>query len=892
MILLLASSMVTPFAQVYAQEDNRAKASAAEIISKAETAVKDAIENTRKAKDIAADVEKAESLLTQAQKYLEEAKAANSKSNYEAATKSANLAIENAGSAKRLAVEAYNRVIELRTKVEQQIASVSRALSDVTAAVAEAEKKGFNVSRVTLMLREASEILAKSKTFFEYKKYGDALELANSALELIGKVKLAISLLTIDHIQAERIFVQIHERIEKLRSFLADARKNNVNVEKLQISFDEAVKMIALLEVAYKNKDNATFSSLSVKILELITNIEANTRPITAIGVAPVDRAKMEERARFEELIAKIRRMIEEAKKILIPSRVSNVEASDASKQISELTAMVERANVAYKEGNTEKAYAMAKEAYANAEKLLHRGEKLPDRAEAAAKELRMAYEKIQNAEKILVEVRNAKINVSGVQNVLREAHALLTKGYEALKNGNATLAYSIAKDVEALVDKALAEFRESLGRQERNAQVNDGQVREAIQKAKTAMEQTQQKIERAETAGINMVPILNIFEAGDDTIAKAEEFLTSGQVEAANALAKVAEKLFNDAARLIDILMESAKNTEIARKEVKKIEKVRVEKKEDSVNVTSENRNIRLNLQIPRIVYSVKQGEKSVDFQSRVYALTEFNDKNRDNVVQEEEILQRLNFADMKWAAEQTVEGSVIIVTYRAQSERYDISIIFKIYEESRVEFFRNDERTVVYSVEGGAREAKFDLIVNKWPWMMDSSSLALRVKTQADAKGEVNVEKVSADEQRIVIDSQGILVKIKWVPRALIQEADGVQRIMDIGFSHRLHRDLKELDADFVYPNFKNRVLIHDPSVGVAEPSDVTLAPAQVQQDAPVVQAPAQTPAKDQVAKPDIESNTLSVIGAVAIIMVIVGATIAIRRRKQDIKLTLFNY
>ena len=170
LVLLLASSIVTPFVQVYAQEDNRAKASAAEIISKAETAVKDAIENTRKAKDIAADVEKAESLLTQAQKYLEEAKAANSKSNYEAATKSANLAMENANSAKRLAVEAYTRVIELRTKVEQQIASASRALSDVTAAVAEAEKKCFNVSRVTLMLREASEILAKSKTFFEYKK--------------------------------------------------------------------------------------------------------------------------------------------------------------------------------------------------------------------------------------------------------------------------------------------------------------------------------------------------------------------------------------------------------------------------------------------------------------------------------------------------------------------------------------------------------------------------------------------------------------------------------------------------------------------------------------------------------------------------------------------------
>jgi len=704
-------------------------------------------------------------------------------------------------------------------------------------------------------------------------------------MESIGSARSALLALMIDPKQGELVLAQIHERIERLRNFIAEVRKNNIEVANLQSRLNETMKLVLLLDTAYKNHDNTTFYSLTAKILELLSSIETNAKPIAS---ALTDKARIEERQRFEELLAKIKRMVEEAKKVLTSDKLSNVEASDASKKIQEVLAMVERANDAYKGGSSEKALAMLNEAYAAAGRLLHLGEKLPDRAELAAKELRQAYEKIANLQKIATEIRNARINTTNIQHVLTEANAMLTKGYEELKRGNVALAYSIARNVEEMVDRALTAFKDSMEKQGNNARPDDAEARKAIQNAKAVMQQTKQKIEHAEAAGINMIPILNIFQAGDDTTAKAEEFLNSGQIAAANALAKVSEKLFNDASRLIDILIESAKKTEIARKETKKIDKVTVERKEANLTVASENHNVKINLEIPKLVYSVKQSDKSVDFLSRIYGLTEFNDKNKDNVVQEDEILQRLNFADMKWAAEQTTEGSVIVVTYRAQSERYDISIVFRIYEESKVEFFRNDERTVVYSVDGGARETKLDLIVTKWPWMSDSSSLALRVRTQVDPKGEVNVEKVSNDEQRMVINSQGILVKIKWVPRALVQEADGVQRIVDIGFSQKLNRDLKQLDVDFVYPNFGGSILMHDPSIGVAEPSDVSLAPAQVQQHAPVVQAPS----KDQVAKPDIESTTLSVVGAIAIILVIVGATIAIRRRKQDIKLTLFNY
>ncbi|MBI2126144.1 MAG: hypothetical protein HYU02_02360, partial [Thaumarchaeota archaeon] len=38
----------------------------------------------------------------------------------------------------------------------------------------------------------------------------------------------------------------------------------------------------------------------------------------------------------------------------------------------------------------------------------------------------------------------------------------------------------------------------------------------------------------------------------------------------------------------------------------------------------------------------------------------------------------------------------------------------------------------------------------------------------------------------------------------------------LVDVGLGHRVDQALKELDVDFVYPNFRGLVLLHDPSVG----------------------------------------------------------------------------
>ena len=236
-------------------------------------------------------------------------------------------------------------------------------------------------------------------------------------------------------------------------------------------------------------------------------------------------------------------------------------------------------------------------------------------------------------------------------------ATSALERGYAELKKGNATLAYSIAKEAEHMVEKALGEIKEL------REKVNPNEVATSIQRTKRVRQEVQQKIERAGASGINIVPIQNVFNAANDTLAKAEEFLSSGQSAAAHALAKVAEKLFIDASRFIDVLTELAKRTEVARSENKRAEKIRSEKIEDDVQVDSDKYRVKLNLEIPRIVYSVKQGEKSTEFLSRIYSLVEFNDKNDDKAIQDGESLQRLVFSDIKWDAEYKEEKSVIVL-------------------------------------------------------------------------------------------------------------------------------------------------------------------------------------------------------------------------------------
>lgn len=869
LILLLLSSVAIPFTRVYANETAAdQKGTASEAISKAEKSLGEAENAIHKAKEIGANMTRVEALFELAHSGLQEARAAHEKGNYEAALLLAKQAIENASAANRQAQEAYKRTLELRTKTERQIGISSKALAELSTIVNEAEKKGVNASRVKPILHEAEETMGVSKKVFAEKNYERALELAVVAFELVGKAKNLLTSNTQTDLNPENILRQVRERLEKIRALITEAEKHGVDTEKAQARLEQAIKMINELEEAIHSHDDKAYHDLSAKVSGLLGETEALLRTASASL-----EAKRSEEHRFEELLAKTRRIIEEVKRTLSSQRAGDEASREVQKKLGEIIDGLERSVQAFKAGNKDRAFAIAKETFEAATKILKLIEKLPDRAELAAKELRQAHEKITHAEKALAEMKQTNLNTSRIQEALKQAAVDLRRAYDELKNGNATIAHSIAVEVQRNLEKAFEEFKEQAKKEERR--IDQRELESTVQRIKNARDEVLQKMEKAKANGINVVPIQNVLDAASNIQARAEEFLSSGQTTAGQALLKVTEKLIVDASRLIDLLAEHAKKTEVAkseRKTTEKDDKLRVERSGNkTIQVDSERNRVKLNLETPRIQYAVRQGEKTVEFQSKIHSLAEFNDNNGDGLIQNEEVLQRLSFGDAKWEAEEKTEGNMVIVTYRAYSERYDVSLILKVYEQSSIEFFKNDEKTVVYSVDGGAREVKFDIMVTKWPWKSNSSSLALRMKTEADVKDGVRVEKVSDDEQRLIVDSGGVLVKVKWIPKAIIQEPDGVQRIVNIGIGHAVNKEANELDVDFIYPNFNGLVLIHDPSIGVAEPS---LPPTP--QESPAEVSPRQSQTLPQ-------TLDIQILGPIIVLAVVVAGIIMIRKRRS---------
>ncbi len=203
---------------------------------------------------------------------------------------------------------------------------------------------------------------------------------------------------------------------------------------------------------------------------------------------------------------------------------------------------------------------------------------------------------------------------------------------------------------------------------------------------------------------------------------------------------------------------------------------------------------------------------------------MVEFEDSNNDGRIQDEEIIQILRLDDIKWTVSQEEEilgegSKVIKVTYSAESLNYAISIVVRVYESISIEFFRSDEKTIVYSVDGGAREVKFDLILTRWPWQSPDSQLAMRMDLEAEIDGgEVSLEEVNDDENRLVLSSQGVDLKVKWITKASLEQVDGLTSIVDVVMAYKI--DEGELRVDFIYPNFEDSVLIHDPSIGLIDP------------------------------------------------------------------------
>lgn len=250
----------------------------------------------------------------------------------------------------------------------------------------------------------------------------------------------------------------------------------------------------------------------------------------------------------------------------------------------------------------------------------------------------------------------------------------------------------------------------------------------------------------------------------------------------------------------------------------------------EGDLHVSSEDNAIEFESEKPQMHFKYVKNKTEIKFEANDFALIEFVDENNDSKIQSEEIQQKLKFSDIQWnfTYEKTIKdnNTIITVTYYVNSREYEISLVMRVYQRRVTESSTIWNATIIYDVDGGADEVKFDLIVSRWKWVNETSKLALLMELESEVEGKIEMESASIDKDQILIKLDIVQIKVGWVKKAKIVAADGTEKFVNVTVDYKesefeLERSEVELELKvyFVYPHFGENTLIHDPSIRVED-------------------------------------------------------------------------
>jgi hypothetical protein len=248
----------------------------------------------------------------------------------------------------------------------------------------------------------------------------------------------------------------------------------------------------------------------------------------------------------------------------------------------------------------------------------------------------------------------------------------------------------------------------------------------------------------------------------------------------------------------------------------------------EGDLHINSDDNAIKFEKDEPEVRFKYNATAENVtEFEAGDFALVEFKDLNNDSKVQSDEIRRKLKFEDIAWNFTYTrsVEGNntVITVTYYANATEYEITLVMRIYQRRVTVTSTTGNATLIFDIDGGADEVKFDLIVSRWNWVDESSKLALLMELKSEVKGDITLESISQIKDQIAILLDSVKIKLSWVKKAKIVGADGSEEFVNVTVAYKsieLEQELIEMEIELeleVY--FGQDKLIHDPSIGIED-------------------------------------------------------------------------
>jgi len=348
----------------------------------------------------------------------------------------------------------------------------------------------------------------------------------------------------------------------------------------------------------------------------------------------------------------------------------------------------------------------------------------------------------------------------------------------------------------------------------------------EAIREAEEMIEKADEKIQEAVDNGLDVEKIEGLLDSARDKLLEAQTAYGDGDYEVAEDLAEEAKELAEEAKDLVEELLEKLREIEHADEEEddEEDEELEMEEVEEgNLQVASEDNIIEFKKDEPKLEFEYFAEGTEIRFEAKDFALVEFCNSD---------IKRWLKFDEIDWDVtfDKTDEGDVTVTYYASSDEDgYEITLVMHVYQRSTIGSSTTQEGTVVFDVDGGGDEVKFDLIVSRWTWdsdsNADSSKLALYMKVETEAEGQIALESAGVSEDKIAINLDDIEIKIAWVTEAEIV-SDGIKESVDVNVDYR-SGEIKfdeeevglELEVYFKYPYFGENELVHDPSIGIED-------------------------------------------------------------------------
>jgi hypothetical protein len=363
----------------------------------------------------------------------------------------------------------------------------------------------------------------------------------------------------------------------------------------------------------------------------------------------------------------------------------------------------------------------------------------------------------------------------------------------------------------------------------------------EAIREAEEEILKASHKVREAKAKGLDATDIESLLDEANKTLIQAKATCDKGSYKEAEGLAEKAEYLAKRARHLVEEILGKSEETECSKEEPDDEENLELKlfKDESSyIRIESEDSRVKLEMEKPEIRFKYYvDNETEVEIRGRFRSLIEFVDLNNDSKIQDGEVLWVLDLRDINWTFthEKIAEenNTVIRAVYHANSTAYEIMIVARVYQRAVTETDTAENRTLVFDVDGGADEAKFDIIITRWTWISNQSQLAVLMKAEAkvEVEGAITEESAGVDEKQITLDVDDVKIKkikITWVTKAKVVWPDGSETFEDVTVTYKSWKVERVWEEDgeeefgvdlkvyFIYPNFGKGKLIHDPSLG----------------------------------------------------------------------------